>query len=44
MVANNHKGQIMIKNCSVFGHRIIEITQDLENKLFEIFKNLIDEG
>ena len=34
----------MIKTCSVFGHRIIEITKDLEDKLFQIFKNLIDEG
>ena len=34
----------MIKTCSVFGHRIIEITKGLENKVLEIFKNLIDEG
>ena len=28
MVANNHKGQIMIKTCSVFGHSTIEITKE----------------
>ena len=44
MVAYNHKGQIMIKNCSVFGHSTIHITKELENKLFETFKEIIDKG
>ena len=32
------------KSCSVFGHSSIDITNDLESKLLEIFKNLIDNG
>ena len=31
----------MIKTCSVFGHSTIEITKELENKLFEIMEDLI---
>ena len=34
----------MNKICSVFGHSKIEITNDLENKLFETFKELINKG
>ncbi len=34
----------MIKTCSVFGHSTIEITKELESKLFETLKNLIDNG
>ena len=30
--------------CSFFGHRNIEITDELKNKLFEIVKNLIEKG
>ena len=44
MVVNSHKRTNMIKTCSVFGHSTIEITKELENKLFEIFKKLIDKG
>lgn len=44
MVAHSHKEQIMIKTCSVFGHNTIEITNELENNLFETLKNLIDKG
>ena len=44
MVANNYKGQIMIKTCSMFGHSTIEITKELENKLFEIMEDLIKQG
>ena len=32
------------KTCSVFGHSTIEITKNLEDKLFETFENLIDSG
>ncbi len=32
------------KNCSVFGHRDIEITPELEEKLYTTFKKLIGEG
>lgn len=35
---------MIYKTCSVFGHSTIEITKELENKLFEILKNLTDKG
>lgn len=44
MVAYNHKGQIMIKTCSVFGHSTIKITKELENELFETMEDLIKQG
>ena len=34
----------MIKTCSVFGHSTIEITKELEDKLFETFEDLIKQG
>ena len=34
----------MIKTCSVFGHSTIEITKELESKLFEIMEDLIKQG
>ena len=34
----------MIKNCSVFGHRTIETTSELENRLYLIFEDLIKNG
>lgn len=32
------------KTCSVFGHSKVEITKELENKLIETFKELIEKG
>ena len=32
------------KSCSVFGHSNIEITKNLETKLFKTFDNLINQG
>ena len=34
----------MVKNCSVFGHSKIEITKELEDKLFATFEDLIKQG
>ena len=34
----------MIESCSVFGHSEIELTKELELKLFELFEHLIKQG
>lgn len=34
----------MIESCSVFGHSEIEITQELEYKLFDTFEDIINKG
>ena len=34
----------MIESCSVFGHSEIEITQELEQKLFVTFEDMLNEG
>ena len=34
----------MIRTCSVFGHSTIEITKELENKVFETMEDLIKKG
>jgi len=41
MVVNT---SLTYKICSVFGHSTIEITKELESKLFETFKELIEKG
>lgn len=43
MVARNHRG-CMGKICAVFGHSSIKITRELEEKIFIVIEQLINQG
>ncbi len=44
MAIYNPKGDFMNKTCAVFGHRTIQTSIDLENKLFQTLEDVINKG